>query len=519
MNDLIAIDALTKSEQIYDLMLVNMVYSHGSKATSWVDTLDIIYRDLVTGEKKLKCIEKPEVLIYFAKEEYRDYDYNKTDMELDKLNVVKVPYKNIPWAIAKDAGPNYQNALKTMIETGNRSDINKIQKYEYVFGSDMDCESYYRVYWLLKYDNELDKPVTKAYADIEVDTINITGFPDPDKAECPVNIVTLVNEENRCIYTLILNNPDNPLIAEFVDDIEGFINELHESFDEVYGEFNYSIYMYDTEVELLTSFFNLLNTLKPDFLLWWNGFGFDTPYLINRLKNLGLNPFEIITHPDFKNKTCRFVKDTQNFDIKNKGDRFELSSYTKWIDQMRLYGATRKGRSEIQSFNLNHIGKAEIGDSKIDYTEEANIKTLPYVNFKLFVKYNIKDTLLQYGIENKVQDIDNLYHRSYSNGTNYDKIFKQTFMLKRRAYLEYLLQGTVIGNNVNVFNADNAESFDGALVGNPLLNDTMGVKLFGAPSMYVFDDVIDMDEISPHYTVMCIRLLLIAGINSLGHNY
>lgn len=484
-------------------MLLNMIYSYGSKDTGWTDTLDVVYRDLHTGEKKLKTIEKPKVEIYFTKDEYRDYDYNKTDLELDKLNRVECAYKNIPWAIAKDAGPEYENALKQMIETGNRKDMNRVQQYRYVFGSDMDCESYYRVYWLQHYDNDDIKRVTKAYADIEVDLIDIVGFPDPDKAECPVNVITLVNEDNRNVYTLILNNPKNPLIAEFVNDIDSFIDDLHESFDDVYGEFTYNMYMYDEETDLLCAFFSMLNTLKPDFLLWWNGFGFDTPYLINRLKRLGLNPFDIMTHHDFKNKVCKFVKDTVNFDIKNKGDRFELSSYTKWIDQMRLYGATRKGRGELTSINLNHIGKAEINDSKIDYTEEANIKTLPYVNFKLFIKYNIKDTLLQYGIENKVQDIDNLYLRSYSNCTNYDKIFKQLFMLKRRAYYEYMLQGTVIGNNINVFNTDDAESFTGALVGDPLLNDYTGLILFGKASMFVYADVIDMDfsAMYPHITV------------------
>ena len=66
-------------------------------------------------------------------------------------------------------------------------------------------------------------------------------------------------------------------------------------------------------------------------------------------------------------------------------------------------------------------------------------------------------------------------------------------MLKCRAYYEYLLQGNILGNNTNVFAIDTSEGFTGAIVGNPLLNSQTGIKLFGAPNMYVFDNVIDMD--------------------------
>ena len=102
--------------------------------------------------------------------------------------------------------------------------------------------------------------------------------------------------------------------------------------------------------------------------------------------------------------------------------------------------------------------------------------------------------LLEYGIERKTNDLDNLYLRTYSNCTSYDKVFKQTYMLKRRAYYEYLLQGNVLGNNVNVFNnKDDGSSFTGAVVGDPLLNDHTGVELLGIPSMFVFDDAVDFD--------------------------
>ena len=51
----------------------------------------------------------------------------------------------------------------------------------------------------------------------------------------------------------------------------------------------------------------------------------------------------------------------------------------------------RKGQGVLPSKKLNDVGRAELKDEKLDYSEEANIKTLPYVDYKKFVKYNIKD--------------------------------------------------------------------------------------------------------------------------------
>ena len=483
-----------------DIMLVDMIYSYGNKDNDYTDTLDIIYKDLRTGEKKLRTIEKPPIEVFFVKNEYRNYSHNKNYIEIDKTEKHICPIRNVPWYIARVAGREYEQALKESVMAGDKKALRRMQLYPYVFGSDMGCEEFYRVQWLLEYDNDKPKPISKAYYDIEVDGIDIPGF--PEMGECPVNIITLVNDENKSVYTFILNEPRNPQIKDFVEHLDEFIDELHEMFDEAYGVLDYSIYMYDDERELIKSFFKAIHTLKPDFAMAWNGHGFDNPYLIERIIALGMDPKEVMCHPDFKNKVCRFVKDNKNFEIKNKTDSLVVSGYTKFIDDERLYAATRKGQLELRSVNLNAIGESELGDVKIDYSEEANIKTLPYKNFKKFVAYNIKDVLLQSGIEHKVNDLDGLYLRSYLNCTPYDKVFQQTAMLKCRAYYEYILQGNILGNNVNVGSTEKG-GFEGAIVGNPLLNDYEGVEIFGHKSMYVFANVIDMDfsAMYPHIIV------------------
>lgn len=484
-----------------DLMLLDIMYHPPRKENDRTDCLDIIYKTISDGEKHLKSIENPTIDIYFVKDEFRNYTWNKNFMELDKLEKHTCEYKKLPWYIAEQAGEQYVAELRRLVESGRFKDIQKIQTYPYVFGSDIPIDVFYRTQWMLEYENEKMKPLTKLYLDIEVDTVNVVGF--VRDGSCPINAVTIVDDITNSVYTFLLDTHNNSQIDDFKNNIDDFINELHGLFDESYGKLSYYIYMYDDEKDLIKDMFRLINTLKRDFCLIWNGMGFDIPYILARMEKLNLDPYDIICHKDFKYKMCNLHEDERNFQVANKGSYFKVSSYTKYIDQMILYAATRKGQSELRSNALNVIAYNEIGDEKLDYSDEANIKTLPYVNYKKFVIYNIKDVLLQMGIERKANDIDNLYLRGTANCTDLDKVFKQTVTLRARAYYEYFLQGNILGNNVNLFNKSNSEGFTGALVGNPLLNSHTGIKLFGKASMYVFDNVIDMDfsAMYPHIII------------------
>ena len=139
-----------------------------------------------------------------------------------------------------------------------------------------------------------------------------------------------------------------------------------------------------------------------------------------------------------------------------------------------------------------------------------------------FLLYNIKDTLLQYAIEEKVSDIDNLYVLTYQNLTSYDCAFKQTVVLRNVQYLYYWRQDLIPGNNVNqiiyrgepeseddddedddVYDEDEEENgkkktgkkknFDGALNADPSLNKKNGQLLLGKKTNNVFNLGVDMD--------------------------
>lgn len=497
-------------------MLCDVQYVKPNRSLGLSDYLYIIWRDQITQEKFMQVVPEPQMDIYFEKPEFRNHSYNKNYAHLEELDKKTVKYKDIIRAIAEDGGDAGKRYLSEMYQTRNYQGIQNMLLYPYVYGADYDVTAWYRMQWLRTFDNDIPKKLHKGYLDIEVDGIEVSGM--PVATTCPINAVTIINEWDKIVYTfLLIDRPcesDDPVkqkmyqhmwdeqhyMMEHMDELN---KELHELFDESYGVLEYKQYFYSDEKKMLTHIFQLINELKMDFIGIWN-ISFDIPYIINRMTALGMDPKEVMSHPDFPSKKCYFKEDRVNFDIKNKSDVFLLTSYTVFYDQMELYASIRKGASELRSYKLNNIAINELKDTKLDYSEDGDIKTLPYTNYKMFVIYNIKDVLLQMGIERRTSDFDTLYVYSYKNATPYDKVFKQTVKLRNVQYLSFLSQGLIPGENINIYNKeenivkssdddDDDEEFEGALVADPMYNDYTGVPLYGRPSNNVHNNSIDMD--------------------------
>lgn len=516
-------------------LLIDVQYVNGNKKREEPDCLYVIWKDLRTNEKHLEVVPEPLMTIYFEKEEFRDHGYNITYREKEKLRPATCKYKDIKFAIAQEMGETGKNFLQEVFGTKQYGRLRELNAYPHVFGHDYDIRTWYRYMYDKTAAQPKERRLSKGFMDIEADSFDIEGFADP--ASCPVDLVTVIDSFNMKSYTFALVNQTYPekdfshisdsdpmkeelkkeyeekkywhdyrnqQEKELMDNQEELKKELHEMFDESYGELDYNFFFYSDERQMLVHLFQLINQLKMDFMMIWN-ISFDIPYIIERMQYLGLDPKEVMCHPDFPVKECYFKKDTKNFDVKNKSDFFSLSSYTIFYDQMILYAAVRKGREELRSNKLSFIANKEIGDEKLDYGEEGNIKKFPYLNYKKYFIYNIKDVLLQMGIEKATMDIDTLYVSSYENLTSYKDVFKQTVVLRNFQYKSFAEQGLVPGANINALYAysnqsngfgdddDEESSFEGALVGEPNLINPFGEKIYGKKTNYLFKYSIDMD--------------------------
>lgn len=486
-----------------DITVMNTIYEFPHKDPETGKTEDdymlIIYKDNKTGQKHHQFIYKPEFDFYKLKSEYYK-DYNLFIAEKEKTEKITCRYRDLTKTIAEVTGN--EEFFYSNIESGNYKNNQELHTLPNILFSDTNVEDRYRFMFDLDYQNNIC-PITKAYFDIEVDTIDMAGD-FPEMGECPVNAISCIIEENNKLCVFLLRNQNNDLIQKFEDNINAdLFNELKEFIIENVGgmskaikygvdNLNIEFRFFDDEIKLIRDFFRFVNYNEPDFLLAWN-MAFDIPYLFQRIINLGYLPSNIMCHKDFEKKVAKIFLDQRNADVfAERCDKYTITAYTVYLDQLIQFASRRKGQSAFKSMKLDDIGNVIAGVRKLDYSHiTRDLSKLPYLDYKTFVFYNIMDTIVQKCIESKTGDIDYIFGKCVVNNTRYDKGHRQTVYLTNRGAKEFYNQGFIIGNNVNRHN--DTIPYPGALVGNPRHNsDYLKLKQNGE-ILNIGDNMVDFD--------------------------
>lgn len=490
-----------------DLTFMNSIYTYPRKIeyngkSKWTDdTITLIYRDNKTGKKKHETIYKPDYTYYKSKDEYT-LDYPQLFIEKDKVEEITVPFLQLEKNIAERT--NQLDFFKDNIRNGARYNNKQLHTDPSIFNSDMNIEDYYRFKFSKEYTNNTFK-LHKAYFDIEVDGKYQCGD-FPELGECPVNCVSYLDEKQDKVYTFILRNNENPLIQEFEDSInDNLFKELREFIIDAVGgwkqatrfglmNISQEFLFFDDEISLIKRMFDMFHEIDPDFILAWN-MAFDIPYIIERIKELGYNPEDIMCNKNFKVKVADYYIDTRNQnEFAERTDYATISGNIVWLDQMLQFAQRRKSKiGSFTSFKLDNIGESVAKVKKLDYSDiTTSVIKLPYLNFKIFVFYNIMDTIVQKCIESKAQDIEYVFMKAIMNNTSYKKAHRQTVYLINRFASEFDKDGFIIGNNCNRWN-EKPEKFLGALVGKPEnTNSYAKMKINGRPTMLV-ENMMDED--------------------------
>jgi hypothetical protein len=489
--------------------------------TGWSDYLNFVYKDLVTKKKELYTIKDPKITIYEVPEELRTFKKPRHYMEKEKLIPHEVLYRDVLKEIAKMAGKEYEQYYRQHRSNKERQ---QLYKWPYCLGGDIPIETYYRVIWEQELWNDDRKWMDCCYLDIEVNQKNWDG-PIPRHGECPIDMISLCDGVTRKVHTFYLKVPDNPQIIPFIEyRQEELQQKLHERFDEAFPDFEYVQYAFDDEREMLEQVFRLIHVLKRDICFVWN-MDFDIPYIIGRGEKLKMNVANLFCHSDFPTTTLYYHEDNNNFDWDTKRNYFDCSSYTHYLDQPAVYAGERRSQTTLRSVSLNAIAtKEKVGEGKIKYDNTGgNFVMFSYNDFMLYNIYNVNDTLLQFGINDKCNDAYNLYNSCLHSYCNYKDGLKQTVSLRAFFYREFLINDNLIlGHNVNFDNGrvqndeymdedealeadvmQSQESFEGAINGDPELNGHHGITLFGKPSKYLFGDSIDFDFSAMYPNSIC----------------
>ena len=489
-----------------NLMLLNTYYDKGSSDYNKLDDrLDIIYKDIDTGKKYVETIVGPQVEVYIVKSEFRDFTYMKDFISIEKCDKYKVHYKTKFNEIGKILGCTPKEAKFS----------------NFVFQGDMDVEHFYMVQFALEYETDAPKKLSRGFSDIESDVINIDGFGEP--GEAPPNAISYLDANTMTMYTLVCIQDNVPHVdpthkkyeyyeklrsrfqeqtENFVNNIDKFVEECNRDFDESYGPITYNVLVFEDEVSMTQAYWRIVDMCDNDYAYFWNA-PYDLSNLIERPKVLGLDPADFIPSKEFGKRSPHWVED-KNAMVHKRKHVFDTFTRCTFMDDMVMYAGIRSNRGKLPSTKLNVIAKKELEDEKLDYSEYGNIRMFPYYDFWKFIKYNIKDVLLQYGIDEKTGDSSAVYATISIDCVKPNEVFTSTMVIENSLRLfAFKEKNMVMGSNRNKLfrvpktpeqiKEEKKNKFAGAFVMHPKHCTSTGFKLLGQYNKYIHLDSIDMD--------------------------
>lgn len=486
--------------------------------------LAFLYKDLDTGEVHKLEIDKPTYEYFMVKDGCSVDGPRDLYSRVEDCEPVEVEFSKITRDIA--VRTSNLDVFNENIRNGNGRANKMLHLHPKVRNSDMKLPHNFLYRFDKQYKNDIFKP-TKAYFDIETDN---NYLPDhmafPSDGACPVNAITYLNEETEMVNVYVLVDRTNESSMKFLEEMQdsgkAVVDELKdlclnhvgkELYNRSVSNLKYNIRIFEDEITLITTFFQTVNKDKPNLLMAWN-IAFDLPFLIDRLTVLGVDPRLVICSPEFDHKVCSYSIDTDTLVPTLKNDRYTISSYTTYIDQMVQFACRRKSDTSIGSYKLDNIGKMVCNVEKLSWNHIAKtFKDFIVRDFKMFIFYNVVDVLVQKCIEDTCGDMDFLVAMSILNCTPFQEVYKQTVSLKNRATKEFYDSGFIIGNNHNLSNSK--DSFPGAFVADGrLLNDYSKLKVSGNPiSLYNNLDDYDYRSLYPN----TIRQFNISASTQVGH--
>ena len=361
------------------------------------------------------------------------------------------PYLYIESATTRHATSIFQTALKklTFKNQFERSRFVNETPIKRLFHN-LSCE---QDFLLTTYKDDINKidfglqPLKTFYYDIE--TYSPGGFPDPNKAPDPINLITLYDSISKQFHTWGLGKykPKLP---------------------------NVTYYSFTKETEMLQDFVSFWEKDPPDIMVGWNSEGFDVPYIMNRLHNL-LGAEEAARLSPVQSLFYR-----ENVGINKFGkvvNRWYIRGVSN-IDYMEVYRTFTRGDRE--SYALGYIGELELGVGKVD-TGGANLADLSKKNWDLFTDYNIHDVKLLVDLDEKLKLISLVRNLSYKGFIPFEQSLGKVSMITGAVAHQAAMQGYVIPTFKNESHRD---EYVGGYVHEPERGLCRGVVSYDANSLY-----------------------------------
>ena len=290
----------------------------------------------------------------------------------------------------------------------------------------------------------------KFYLDIEI-KLESTEFPNPDQAKYEVNLITFVNENNVVIVmsTMADLSPDKIEIMEV---------KTNDYFNKHGQKFKIKYLYYSTEFEMMETFFHKFLPKIP-FITGWNVIGFDWVYLINRCKNIKIDPMQ--------NMAGGLI------------GKSKMPTHLGLLDYMEVFMNT-KPYKVIETYKLDYIANLVLGTTKL-HSEYATMLEAQQ-DVENFILYNVIDTVLVKLIDDKLGLLDVAFAISKFAKVDVSKVFSAVYITETLMCREFLERGRFMANDKRFLEED--ATYDGAYVATPVPGFYKYVSCFDFASMY-----------------------------------
>ncbi len=292
--------------------------------------------------------------------------------------------------------------------------------------------------------SEIDVRARCCFIDIECE--DERGFPDPnrDKVIC---ITCHDSYEDR--YTSFLLRPEKSAVPD-PEALAGGLNNA------CVKENSHTLCVYDSEMGLFAGLSEYIQRTDPDIVSGWNVADFDIPYIFDRMTRLGLQPSEALSR------------------LPGRSERNPMRGRVVF-DLLDAYKKVHVSKRE--SYRLDAIAQAELGETKVRYT--GTVSGLWREDPRLLVEYNVKDVELCIGINRKDSIVE--FYREIARyvGCPLDRSINSSQVVDvyilRKAFGRFVLpsKGAVV-----------AEEFEGATVFEPSRGVRENVVVLDLKSLY-----------------------------------
>lgn len=325
-------------------------------------------------------------------------------------------------------------------------------------------------YLIAKYKNHKQEDFTKNpirvfFLDIEAPALN--EFPDPRFAKYEIDLMTIYDSLTKKYYMWGRESWDKSGVEKTLEDLNGEDGRL-----QLIGTKDIQYFHIENEKERLSHMLDFWEENCPDIYTGWNITGYDTPYIVNRLKLVlpkdeykRLSPFRNISSRDGFDK---FGNPQIEFDIRGV-------NCMDYMDVFKIFTF----KAERESWKLDSVASDVLRCGKVEY-EHSNLAELAANDWSKYCTYNLVDVGLLVSMDGELEFLETSRETAYEGFSNFTDSLGKVKVISGSIACSALKSGVLVETKKR----SESSSFEGGYVKEPKIGLSTNLFSYDVTSLY-----------------------------------